>query len=190
MPNSSESLTSDSSIISSRQVKQEKGNGRWGWRRLLRPAIRPGRARRILYESTSSIASYECTSRAGHVPRLFISRRETEIVQMFGTAQSMVTRNQMEFDWETRGRARAVARRTHCSRSENHCILETVEDRRVHRPESIEACLPIGFAFLDPFPREWPILVSGLVVPGHSAGGLPRLCAVLVKLTRARHPSY
>ena len=71
---------------------------------------------------------------------------------LFMTAQSMIARNQMKFDRE-RGVAREqLLNELTAPSRQNHRILETVEDRCFHRPESIEAGLPIAVAFLDPFP--------------------------------------
>ena len=54
-----------------------------------------------------------------------------------------------------------------------HGILQTMEDRRVHWSELIEAAFPIGIALFDPFPRQRPILVDGVIVPRHPAGIMP-----------------
>src|SRR6185295_17943277 len=87
----------------------------------------------------------------------------------------MIARNQLEFDGECGVAREELVDELAAPTRQNCCILETVKDRRVHPPEPIEAALPVGVAFFDPFPRQRPILMSGFVVPGHPTGGEPGL---------------
>ena len=90
MPNSSESLTSDSSIISSRQVKQEKG----------KPVDGDGADfadRRFVQGRPTAFFMNQHEHRSASWG---FKDKPTKPFDLFMAAQSMIARNQIEFDRE------------------------------------------------------------------------------------------
>ena len=99
--------------------------------------------------------------------------RADETVRHARAAETVVTGDQVKFNRIGGISREELLDELTAPARQNHCILETVEDRRLHQPESVEAGLPIGLAFLNPFPRERPIFVQRVVIPRHPAGRMP-----------------
>ena len=75
-----------------------------------------------------------------------------EPLDMLRAAETVVARYEIEFDRKCGVAREKFLDKLVASARQDRCILETVENRRLHMPESIEADLPIPFAFFDPLP--------------------------------------
>ena len=94
---------------------------------------------------------------------------------MLGAAESMVASNEMEFDRKRGNNGSYLLDEPAAALRQNHAVFPAVENGRADRSKPVETRLPIGLALLDPLPREREIPMRRLIVPGHPAGGAPRM---------------
>jgi hypothetical protein len=73
-------------------------------------------------------------------------------VDMFRSTETVVAGDEIEFNRKCGIAREKFLDKLLASARQNDRILEIMENRRLHMPESIEAGLPIRFAFFDPFP--------------------------------------
>ena len=94
-------------------------------------------------------------------------------VQMLRATQSMVARNQMEFDRKRRNKGSQLLDELTAALRQNHAVLQAVENGRADRPEPVETRVPMGLALFNPLLGQRKIPMRRLVVPRHPTGAVP-----------------
>ena len=98
---------------------------------------------------------------------------------MLGITQSMVARNQMEFNRKRRSKGSQLFDELAAALRQNHAILLAMKNGRTDWTKPIETCFPIGFALFNPLPCERKIPMRRVVIPGHPSGGVPRMVPLI-----------
>jgi len=91
---------------------------------------------------------------------------------MLWAAETVVTGDQVEFNRIGGIAGEELLDELTAPARQNHCILETVEDRRLHQPESVEAGLPIASLSSTHFHESGQSLCNG----SSSQGIQPAVC--------------
>ena len=102
-----------------------------------------------------------------------VEYKTLKYVQMLGATESMVARNEMEFDRKRRSKESQLLDELAAALRQNHAVLLAVENGRTDQTKPVETRLPIGLALFDPLPGKGKIPMRRLVVPGHRAGAVP-----------------
>ena len=98
----------------------------------------------------------------------------------------MVAWNQMEFDGKRGSQGSQLLDKLAAAAWQDHVVFLAVEDGGTDRPQPVETGLPIGLAFLDPFPRDGIITMRRLAVPGHPAAAVPIVASFWIDRSRAQ----